>query len=122
MKSHWLEHQGKRVFFADYSEFGDDSEGIYAEGQDVIRELMNEPGHAALVIIDVHDTHASMPNSAMFRKILVQSSGFVAKRAVIGLSSSTRYFINTLIHLSGKGSLTPFDSLEKALDWIVKET
>jgi hypothetical protein len=121
MKSHWVEHQGKRVFLADYSGLGDDSNAIYAEGQQIIHELMNEPGHAALVIIDVHDTHASIANSAMFRKILMQSSGFVAKRAVIGLTTSTRYFVNTLMHLAGKGSITPFDSLEKALEWIVKE-
>ena len=121
MKSHWLGHQGKRVFVADYSDLGDDSEAIYAEGQQVIHELMNEPGHAALVIIDVHNTSASIPNSAMFRKILLESSGFVAKRAVTGLTASTSYFVNTLMHLAGKGSITPFDSLEKALDWIVEE-
>jgi hypothetical protein len=121
MKSHWLEHQGKRILIADYSGFGDDSEAIYAEGQQVIHELMNEPGHAALVIIDVHNTSASIPNSAVFRKILLESSGFVAKRAVIGLTASTRYFVNTLMHMAGKGSIVPVDSLEKALDWIVKE-
>ena len=121
MKSRWMEHQGKRIFVADYSGFGDDSEAIYAEGQHVIAEFMKIPEHSALVIIDVHDTHASLANSAVFRKILAQSHKYVQKRAVIGLTPSTRHFINTLKHLSGKGSLTPFDSLEKALEWIVKE-
>jgi len=37
------------------------------------------------------------------------------------LTASIRYFVNTIIHLSGKGSLTPLDSLEAALDWIVEE-
>ena len=121
MKSRWLEHQGKRIFLADYSGLGDDSEAVYAEGQQVIAELLKVPENSALVIIDVHDTHASLANSAVFRKILAQSHQRVQKRAVIGLTASTRHFINTLKHLSGKGSLTPLDSLEKALDWIVKE-
>jgi hypothetical protein len=121
MKSHWIEHKGKRVLLADYSGLGDDAEAIYAEGQYVVQELKNNPGGAALVINDVHDTHASIANSNMMKKILAQSKGLVAKRAVIGLTSTTRYFVNALIHLTGKGSLIQFDSLEKALDWIVEE-
>jgi hypothetical protein len=121
MKSRWMEHKGKRVFLADYSNLGYASDAIYAEGQDVVRELTQEPDHAALVIIDVHNTSASLANSAVFKNILGQTSGFVRKRAIVGLSASTRYFVNTIIHLSGKGSLTPLDSLEAALDWIVEE-
>lgn len=121
MKSHWIEHKGKRIFLADYSSLGDNFDAIRAEGRYVIEELMKNPGGTALVISDLHDTHASIANSNEFKKILAQSSGIVAKRAVIGLTSTTRYFVNTLIHLAGKGSLVQFDSLEKALDWIVEE-
>ena len=121
MKSRWIEHKGKQILLADYSELCDDSEAVYAEGQFVIQELRKNPGGAALVINDVHDTHASIANSTMLKKVLAQSSGLVAKRAVIGLTSTTRYFVNALIHLAGKGSLTQFDSLEKALDWIVED-
>jgi hypothetical protein len=119
MKSHWIEHKGKRVLLADYSCMGDDAGAIYEEGQYVIQELKNNPG--ALVINDLHDTHASIANSNMMKKVLAQTSGLVTKRAVIGLTSTTRYFVNALIHLTGKGSLVQFDSLEKALDWIVEE-
>lgn len=121
MKSRWLEHQGKRILLADYSEFWDDSDGIYAEGQNVIREMQKEPEHSVLVIIDAHGIHASLANSAAFKKILTESSKYVRRRAVIGLNSSTQHFVNTLLNLTGRGSLTPFDSLEKALDWIVQE-
>jgi hypothetical protein len=121
MKSHWIEHKGKRILLADYSELGDDADAVYAEGQFVVQELMNNPGRAALVINDVHGTHASIANSSVLKKILAQTSGLVAKRAVIGLTPTTRYFVNTLIHLTGRGSLVQFDSLEKALDWVVEE-
>lgn len=121
MKSRWIEHKGKRIFLADYSGLGDDSDALYAEGQYVVQELKNNPGGAALVINDLHDTHSSIANSNMVKKILTQTSGLVSKRAVIGLTSTTRYFVNALIHLTGKGSLVQFDSLEKALDWIVEE-
>jgi hypothetical protein len=121
MRSYWLTHKGRRVFVADYSGLGDDSEAIYAEGQLVISELIKEPRDSALVIIDVNQTHASIANSAMFRKILEQSREHVRKRAVIGLTVSTRYFVNALIHIAGKGSITPCDSLEKALDWLVED-
>jgi len=121
MRSYWLEHKGKQVFVANYTALGDDSEAVYAEGQQVIGELKKQPADSALVIIDVHDTHASLANSAMFKKILSESHGFVKKRAVIGLTVSTRYFVNALLHFSGKASITPCDSLEKALDWIVED-
>ena len=121
MRSYWLTHKGRRVFVADYSGLGDDSEAIYAEGQLVISELIKEPKDSVLVIIDVNQTHASIANSAMFKKILEQSSGHVRKRAVIGLTVSTRYFVTTLMHIAGKASITPCDSLEKALDWLVEE-
>jgi len=121
MRSYWLTHKGRRVFVADYSGLGDDSEAIYAEGQLVISELLKEPRESALVIINVNQTHASIANSAVFKKILEQSSGHVRKRAVIGLNVSTRYFVNTLMHIAGKASITPCDSLEGALDWLVEE-
>jgi len=121
MRSHWLEHKGKRVFVADYTGLGDDADAIYAEGLQVIDELTKQPSNSALVIIDVHNTHASVANSAMFKKILTQSHGHVNKRAVIGLTVATRYFVNALLHFSGKASITPCDSLEKALDWIVED-
>ena len=121
MKSRWLEHKGKRVFIADYSGYGDDSEAVETEALLVLNELTKAPGHSSLVIVDLHDTHASMATAAVFRKLLAQSHSLVRKRAVVGLSVSTRYFINTLVHLSGKGSLHPLDSIEEALEWIVKE-
>jgi len=121
MKSHWVEHKGKRVMIAEYSHFGSDSAGLKMEADYTLEMLHNEPFNSALVISNVEGTHASLGNVQVLMNVLPISNNFVHKRCVVGASGMAWGFIQTFNRLAGKAPLKPFHTLEEGLDWIVEE-
>ena len=121
MKSRWVEHKGKRVFIADFSNFGTNSAGLLAECSEILKELPNEPPNSVLVISDVSGTVATPGNLDVLKSILPVSNHFVKKRAVVGMAGARKDFLEFFIKLTGRASLNPFESMEEALDFLVKD-
>lgn len=121
MKSHWMEYKGKRVFIAEYSHFGDDSAALKQEVDEAVHLLALESEHSALVVVNMEGTNGTVPNSNVLKKLLPISSNSVKRRAILGMSGMKHFFLATFAHLTGKGSLTPFDSLDQALEWIIAD-
>jgi hypothetical protein len=121
MKSHWFEHNGKQIFLADYSGFGNDSNALFQEMEPAIKELARQADKSTLVLANLDGTSASMMNASVFRNLLPQSNHAVLKRAVVGLSGAGRVFMNTLNNVMGGTPARAFDKQEDALDWLVAE-
>jgi hypothetical protein len=121
MKSHWVEHKGKRIMIAEYSHFGSDSAGLKLEADYSIEMLHKEPLNSVMVISNVEGTHASLGNVQVLMDVLPISNQFVRKRCVIGASGMAWGFIETFNRLTGNAPLRPFHSLEEGLDWIIQE-
>jgi hypothetical protein len=121
MKSHWIEHQGKRVFIADYSGFGADLIALRAEIEPAIDILAHEPLGSALVIALLSGTAATIGNMNIIRELLPRSNDHVHRRAVVGISGAQRLLLETFTKFTGRAPVKPFDTLEQALDWVVKE-
>jgi hypothetical protein len=116
-----VEHKGKRVFFADYSGFGGDHEGLQREVDDAVNAISHEPDKSVLVLGNFEDTEASMTNLAVMRKLVARANRAVVKRALLGITGSRRFFITTFTNVTGDTSVMAFDNKEKALDWLVGE-
>lgn len=121
MKSHWVEHKGKRVFMAEYSDFGMDSAALQQEVTEILAELEKQPPNSVMVISNVVGTTASMDNIRVLRSTLQKSNTWVRKRGLIGLSRIQQYFVEIFNELAGSAKLEAFSSREEALDWIVGE-
>lgn len=121
MKSHWVEHKGKRVFIADFSNYHDDAAGIRTEGQFVIKELESEPPHSALVISNVEGTFANEDIIKVLVELVPITTKKVKRRAVVGLAGFRRHFLYAFAKVVGDINFTVFDTLLEALDWIVIE-
>jgi hypothetical protein len=119
MKSVWIEHQGKRIFYADYSGFGSDPVALHQEVDEAVNVISGEPEHSVLVLVNFENTDATMSNLAVIRKLVVRANRAVSKRALLGLSGSRRFFITTFANVTGKTLIMAFDNREKALDWLV---
>lgn len=119
MKSHWMEHNGRQVFYADYSGFGSNAEALYQEAEEAIGFLSQQPSKSTLVLADFAGTAASVVSSDVFRKLLPKSNQAVIKRAVIGLSAAGRIFMNTLSNVTGGMPVRAFDSEQAALNWLM---
>jgi len=121
MKSHWVEHKGKRVFIAEYSDFGMDSAALQQEVTEILAELEKQPPISVLVISNVIGTTASLDNIKILKNTMQKSNTWVRRRSVIGLSRIQRYFVDIFNELAGTAKLEIFSSQEEALDWIVEE-
>ena len=119
MKSHWLEHKGKRIFFADYSGFGRDFEALRLEVEAAVDTIAKEPRKTVLVLSDFHATVETMDNLNTVRKLLNRSNPAVIKRALLGVSGMRRIFITTFSNVTGDTLVQAFDDQAAALDWLV---
>jgi hypothetical protein len=121
MKSLWIDHKGKRIFYADYSGFGSDHLALHQEVDEAVSEIASEPEKSVLVLVNFENSDASMSNLAVMRKLIPNANRAVIKRALLGLGGSRSFFITTFSNVTGGTSLKAFDSREKALDWLVGE-
>jgi hypothetical protein len=119
MKSNWIEHQGKRIFFADYSGFGDDSLALHREVEAAIEAIAVEPVKSVLVLVNFEGTHPSIANLNVVRKLVPRANLAVIRRALLGLSGSSRFFITTFANVTGGTPMVAFESREKALEWLI---
>jgi hypothetical protein len=119
MKSRWITHKGKQIFFVDFANFGTDNAGLRAEGQAVTATILKEPPGSVLVLSDVRGTVGSPDNLSAMQSIASQNSAHVARRATIGLEGSRRAFLNVINRFTGNQSLVAFDDEEQAKDWLV---
>jgi hypothetical protein len=121
MKSHWTEYKGKRVFIAEYSHFGDDAVALRTELEEAIGYLSQLPEDSVLVIANVEGTSGTVANANVFKELLPLSAHAAHKRAVIGITGMKRFFLNALTSIAGRGSITTFDTMQQALDWVVRD-
>jgi hypothetical protein len=121
MKSHWVEHKGKRVFISDFSNFRDDGAGVHAECQAIKSELEIEPLHSVLALTNVEGTFANEDIMKALVELVPVTNKRVKRRALIGVAGFRRHFIYALAKVVGDINFTVFDTLPEALDWIVKE-
>ena len=122
MKSHWVEHCGKRVFIADFRGFGMDASGLQQECDGILAELTAHPPKSVRSISVVEGTVGTPDILRVFRELLPHTSKYVDKRALVGLTGMRRKFLEVLDKLTGGTHFVTFDTLPEALDWIVQES
>jgi hypothetical protein len=121
MKSYWTEHKGKRVFIAEYSQFGADSASLKKEGDEIIATLLKESPNSVLVISNVAGTDSSLANIKILSDILPHTNKVVHRRCAVGMAGMAWKFIGMFNKLTGRAKIVPFPTLPEALDWIVQD-
>lgn len=114
-----MEHQGKRIFYADYSGFGGDHVAFHAEVEQAISAIASEPLKSVLVLVNFEDTEPTFANLNVMRRLVPRANHSVIKRALLGLSGPSRFFITTFSNVTGGTPVVAFDSREKSLEWLV---
>ena len=120
MKSHWITHQGQRIFYADYSNFGTDMDALKGELTAVTQTVMLEPPASVKVLNNVQGTTGAPGATALLRETVTKTNPYVCKRAVIGLSGVRRGLLDIINVFTGRGTIHAFDTQSEALEWLVK--
>jgi hypothetical protein len=118
MKSQWITHQGKKIFYVDLSNFKLDEEGLKAEASAATQVVSREPEKSMLMLVSLKDTLVSPRVSGILKENISQANKYGKKGAIIGLSGARKLIFELFSSLT-KAENASFDDIEKAKDWLV---
>lgn len=121
MKSHWVTHHDKRVFIADFSNYGLDAAAIRAECEAIKAELGRELPSSVRSITNAEGTLSDTEVMKALAELLPYSNKYVFRRAVVGVGGFRRYFLEAFAKLTGNARFMAFETLDQALDWITQD-
>jgi len=120
MRSKWIEHKGKRIFYQDFSRLFYNSSAVKAELDQVQEIVKAEPADSVLVLSDLRDTNVGSDLLPAMNAASRATKNHVHKTAVLGVAGIKRQLGDLLTALTGQ-PLKYFDTIEEAKNWLVEE-
>lgn len=120
MRSNWIEHKGKKIFYQDFSRQFYNAAAVKAELEEVQKVVIAQPKDSVLVLSDFRDTSVGSDLLASMNAASNATKEYVHKTAVLGVTGMKRKLADLLTALTGQ-PLKYFDDVEAAKDWLVQE-
>lgn len=123
MKSRWITFKGKRILYCDYTGFGPfDFDLFKAEVDAVVALILREPKGSILALTDIRRTTASLEAVAMLKEAATQTTTYVRKQAVVGITGLKKILFDAVIRVSRQPA-KPFSDLEfdEAQQWLIAD-
>jgi hypothetical protein len=120
MRSQWIEYQGKKIFYQDFSKNFYNSAAVKAELEEVQKIVISQPNNSVLVLTDLRDTNVGGDLLPAMNAASAATKNHVLKTAVLGVIGMKRKLADLLTALTGQ-PLQYFDDIESAKSWLVKE-
>lgn len=120
MRSNWIEHKGKKIFFQDFSKHFYNSAAVKAELREVQSVVMSQPLNSVRVLSDFRDTNVGSDLLSAMNSASAATKAHVNKTAVLGVSGMKRKLADLLTALTGQ-PLKYFDNIEAAKDWLAED-
>jgi hypothetical protein len=121
MKSKWIEHKGKRIFYVDCTGFGSDSDALRAEAQAIIALVTQQPENSVRALSNTDDTIGTPENLNILKGIVTRTTRFVRKRAVVGISGVRKALLDLINRAAGNKPFASFPDEAAARDWLVED-
>ena len=119
MKSKWIEHKGKRIFFADYSNFKDFE--LFKEEVDYSTSItIQEPEDSIRLLVDVTGTLGLPETVDYIQESANKDKENMKKTAVVGVTGYRRIFLRAVVQFT-RMAVKSFDTLDEAKDWLVED-
>ena len=120
MKSHWRTWKGRDVMHLDYAGFKRDVEGLRSEVAAADAVICAQRPGSVLALIDLRDTVASTAVVQLFKESAAQTTPYIHRHALVGVSGMKKFFAEKIARLIGK-PMRLFDDEQTALDWLVDQ-
>jgi len=120
MKSKFINHKGKQIFFADYSNFHFDLSSCQNEVDDATDAVAKEPEKSVLLLVDVRETVGSQEIIDILSASASKIKSKILAAAVVGITGIRKLLMQSVSRLSGlqaKG----FDTIDEAKDWLANQ-
>lgn len=120
MRSKWIEYQGKKIFYQDFSKHFYNSADVKAELNEVQKIVKAQPLGSVLVLSDFRDTNVGSELLPAMNEASAATKAHVRKTAVLGVRGVKRKLADMLTALTGQ-PLKYFDDLDTAKAWLVED-
>lgn len=120
MRSQWIEYNGKKIFYQDFSKLFYNSAAVKAELAEVQEVVKAQPKNSVLVLTDMRDTNVSTDLLPVMNAASAATKAFVKKTAVLGVTGVKRKLADLLTAITGQ-PLRYFDDIELAKIWLTEE-
>ncbi len=120
MKSKWITHKGERLFYSNYSNFGDDLDALAEEVRAADSVVCDQPKDSARVIVDVRGTTGTREAMDVFKQSSKRTQAHIHKMALLGISGVRKVLYQAVMRFSGQKNSKPFDDIEAAKEWLVE--
>lgn len=120
MRSTWIEHNGKKIFYQDFSKHFYNSGAVKTELEEVQKVVTAQPKNSVLVLSDFRDTNVGSDLLASMNAASAATKAYVHKTAVLGVTGMKRKLADLLTALTGQ-PLKYFDDIEAAKNWLTQE-
>ena len=118
MRSRWIEHKGKKIFFQDFSGHNLlEADIVKTELTSVQEVVVHEAESSVLVLADFTDTQISKDLMDLLVKSSNLTKSHIRRTAVLGITGTKRILADMLFRMTGQ-SLSFFDDADNAKDWL----
>ncbi|MBC7876324.1 MAG: hypothetical protein H7Y59_04060 [Anaerolineales bacterium] len=119
MKSRWIEHNGKRILYQDYSNFFFNEDAVKQELTEVQSIVLSEPKDSVLVLTNMSNTEVTLNLMPLFNEASRATKSYVNKTAVLGVTGVKRTLGDLLSKITGQ-PLMYFNTELEAKEWLTK--
>lgn len=120
MRSNWIEHKGKQIFYQDFSRNFYNSAVVKTELAEVQKIVMAQPLNSVLILSDFRDTNVGSDLLPVMNQASAATKAYVHKTAVLGVTGMKRKLADLLTALTGQ-PLKYFDDIESAKNWLIED-
>jgi hypothetical protein len=120
MRSDWIEYQGKKILYQDFSRNFYNSAAVKAELAEVQKIVTAQPLNSVRVLSDFRDTNVGSDLLSAMNTASAATKVHVQKTAVLGVSGVKRKLADLLTALTGQ-PLKYFDDIESAKNWLAED-
>jgi len=120
MRSKWIEFEGKKIFYQDFSMHFYDYQTVKEELAEVQKIVVKEPLDSILVLVNFSDTAIAGDLMPALNASSTLTKDHIHKLAVIGFSGIKRKLGDLLSGLTGQ-PLRYFTDEFQAKQWLVEE-
>ena len=120
MRSKWIEHNGKKIFYQDFSNWLYRSDLVKKELEEVQAIVLAEPPNSALVLSDFRNTNITTDLIPVMNASSNATKGHVKRTAVLGVTGIKRTLADMLTQITGQ-PLKYFDTELSAKIWLTED-
>jgi hypothetical protein len=120
MRSQWIEHKGKQIFYQDFSRNFFNSAAVKEELAEVQIVVKEQPLGSTLILSDFRDTNVGSDLLSVMNSASAATKAYVRKTAVLGVTGMKRKLADLLTAITGQ-PLKYFDDIEAAKDWLAED-